>query len=58
MNETKKLNEYRIQNNYDNYFKGNGIDIGGGCPRNNDNEFNCINGFDSTQIISTIENLK
>ena len=31
---------------------------GGGCPRNNDNEFNCINGFDSTQIISTIENLK
>jgi ADP-heptose:LPS heptosyltransferase len=31
---------------------------GGGCDRNNDNEFNCINGFDSTQIISTIENLK
>ena len=30
MNETKKLNEYRIQNNYDNYFKCNGIDIGCG----------------------------
>jgi predicted SAM-dependent methyltransferase len=30
MNETKKLNEYRIQNNYHNYFKGNGIDIGCG----------------------------
>ena len=30
---------------------------GGGCSRNDNNEFECINGFDSNQIISTIENL-
>lgn len=30
---------------------------GGGCAKNNNNEFECINGFDSNQIISIVENL-
>jgi len=30
---------------------------GGGCDKNTNGEFECINGFDSTHIISTIENL-
>lgn len=30
MKETSKLNEYRLKNNYDLYFKGKGIDIGCG----------------------------
>lgn len=30
---------------------------GGGCAKNINNEFECINGFDSNQIISVVENL-
>lgn len=30
---------------------------GGGCAKNNNNEFECVNGFDSNQIISIVENL-
>jgi hypothetical protein len=30
MKETKKLNDYRLKNNYNLYFTGFGIDIGAG----------------------------